>query len=217
MQRAHTLILIRHAQSEHHIADLTGGWTDTDLTPLGRQQAQALAARLQRELEDRPLRLISSDLKRGVQTAEILAQALHLPFSLEPGLRDYNNGSADGMARSLADNLRAPIPPDFMSWRSHPGAESWGEYLERVWKTLDALPDFDGYTLIVTHAGTINCAPLWWLNIKPHYPGQPWIDCHAAPTCLTILSQNENGEPVIHTINDYAHLWGTPLSPPSIY
>jgi len=151
------------------------------------------------------VRLISSDLKRAVQTAEIIAQGLGLDFSLEPGWRDYNNGIAASMEISLADQLRAPYPPDRMAWRSHPSAESWGEFLERICRTLEALPDFAGVTVIVTHSGTINGAFLWWLDLKPHYPERPWVGCSVLPASITLLGQHE-GESEIICVNDYAHL-----------
>jgi probable phosphoglycerate mutase len=34
------IILIRHAESEHNILGLTGGWSDTQLTDKGRKQAE---------------------------------------------------------------------------------------------------------------------------------------------------------------------------------
>ncbi len=205
MQRKYPLMLIRHAQSEHHVKKLTGGWTDTDLTELGRRQAAALSARLQQDLSGLPVRLISSDLKRAVQTAEIIAQGLKLDFSLEPGLRDYNNGIAASMEIAVADQLRAPYPSDRMAWRSHPGAESWGEFFERICRTLEALPDFPGVTVIVTHSGTINGALLWWLDLKPHYPDRPWVCCAVLPASITILGHHE-GESEIICVNDYSHL-----------
>ena len=42
---------MRHGQSEHHISDLTGGWTDDCLTELGRLQAARVASRLEREIK----------------------------------------------------------------------------------------------------------------------------------------------------------------------
>ena len=29
------IVVVHHCQSEHHVTDLTGGWTDTSLTTLG--------------------------------------------------------------------------------------------------------------------------------------------------------------------------------------
>jgi phosphohistidine phosphatase SixA len=36
------LILVRHAEAEHLVSDLTGGWTDSSLTNRGRRQAERL-------------------------------------------------------------------------------------------------------------------------------------------------------------------------------
>lgn len=207
MDRTYPLLLIRHAEAVHNVTNLTGGWTDTDLTPTGQRQAARLAARLQRELAGRPMRLLASDFKRTVQTAHVLSQALGVPYTLEPGFRDYNNGIAAGMPRDLADRLRAPFPEDRMSWRSHPGAESLSEYVARVCRTLEALPNFPGYTLIVTHAGVINIAVLWWIGHLPHYPDQPWVHCDLNPTSLTLLYQTAAAEPAIQVLNDCAHLY----------
>ena len=49
-----TLIVIQHCQSEHHINELTGGWTDTPLTARGRRQAYCVAERLRDKLGASP-------------------------------------------------------------------------------------------------------------------------------------------------------------------
>lgn len=207
MDRTYPLLLIRHAQAVHNVTNLTGGWTDTDLTPTGQRQAARLAARLRHELAGQPVRLIASDFKRTVQTAAVLSQALDVPYTLDPGLRDYNNGIAAGMPRDIADRLRAPWPKNPISWRSHPGAESLSEYVTRVCHTLETLPNFDGYTLIVTHASVINIAVLWWIDHLPRYPDRPWVHCDFCSASITLLYQNWNGEPAIQTLNDCAHLY----------
>jgi broad specificity phosphatase PhoE len=66
------IILIRHAQSEHHVARLRGGWTDTDLTELGKRQARCLATRRKRAISGFPCGVYCSDLRMALQTADIL-------------------------------------------------------------------------------------------------------------------------------------------------
>ena len=97
------IILIQHCQSEHHVNGMTGGWTDTPLTHLGRQQAAAIAARLKRDLAGTPCRLYASDLKRAAQTAEIVAEELALTVQHVPGLREFNGGAATGRTRQWAE------------------------------------------------------------------------------------------------------------------
>ena len=37
------ILLIRHGEADHHVKELTGGWTDSALTVRGQQQFQQLA------------------------------------------------------------------------------------------------------------------------------------------------------------------------------
>ncbi|CAM3657971.1 hypothetical protein MALU111345_16490 [Marinicrinis lubricantis] len=34
------IYIIQHCQSEHHINNMSGGWTDAPLTELGREQTE---------------------------------------------------------------------------------------------------------------------------------------------------------------------------------
>ncbi|GMA60764.1 histidine phosphatase family protein [Alicyclobacillus fastidiosus] len=72
------VVLVQHCQSEHHINDMSGGWTDTPLTELGRKQAQLIAQKLIHSMNGDEYVLYSSDLLRASQTAEILGKNLGL-------------------------------------------------------------------------------------------------------------------------------------------
>lgn len=56
------IILIQHCQSEHHINNLTGGWTNTPLTDLGQKQANLLGAKLKNEIRTEEYTLYSADI-----------------------------------------------------------------------------------------------------------------------------------------------------------
>jgi broad specificity phosphatase PhoE len=88
------LFLFRHGETDWNREGRLQGHTDTQLNPTGLAQAEALARRL------RPHRLdavLSSDLSRALTTAKIIAEALGLPLSSEPGLRETSVGAAEGM------------------------------------------------------------------------------------------------------------------------
>ena len=57
---------------------MTGGWTDTPLTELGRNQAELIGLKLKRELGEERYTIYSSDLMRAKQTAELLNDRSHL-------------------------------------------------------------------------------------------------------------------------------------------
>src|SRR4051812_29489776 len=126
------LILIRHGESQQQARDLTGGWTDCELTDRGQRQAMLIAQRLFRVLEDRPFRLYSSDLKRAAQTASIVGDVFETRPTLHPELRELNNGDAKGLSRADAKQMERPITEPVHDWVAYPSAESWRDMTRRV-------------------------------------------------------------------------------------
>ena len=64
------IILVRHGEATHHTLKLTGGWTDSELTPKGEAQLHAVANKLADDFEGRklPIRILASDLKRAAKS-----------------------------------------------------------------------------------------------------------------------------------------------------
>ena len=91
------IYLIRHGQSEGNAQELFQGQLDFALTPLGEQQARAFAGWLKRLAL--PWRaLISSPLKRALQTAQLIAAEADLPApQLEPRLAEFSGGEMEGL------------------------------------------------------------------------------------------------------------------------
>ena len=71
------IYVVTHAQSLHHVQDLTGGWYDTSLTEKGVIQAEKLAEFLYGEIGIPGIPIYSSDLKRAFETADIIARPFH--------------------------------------------------------------------------------------------------------------------------------------------
>jgi 2,3-bisphosphoglycerate-dependent phosphoglycerate mutase len=85
------IYVVRHGQSEHHVRDMTGGWTDLPLTPRGQDQAVRLAEHLAAVIGARPVSLFSSDLQRASMTAAAVAKRLEIEFFEDRGLRAFNS------------------------------------------------------------------------------------------------------------------------------
>ena len=79
------IILVRHGEATHHTQHLTGGWTDSDLTEAGRGQLRALADKLAHDFNGKreKFRILTSDLKRAVESAEIIAGKLDMADCVE--------------------------------------------------------------------------------------------------------------------------------------
>lgn len=154
MARPLTLLLVRHGQSEWNAAGLMQGQTPhVPLTELGHAQA-AEAARELAALS--PRALLSSDLRRAVETAEHCARATGLPLVTTRALREQGYGVLEGRpSRELWDVVDWTDP----HWAAD-GGESLAELHGRVaayLKNLCAEPPADVIAL-VTHGDTIRAA-----------------------------------------------------------
>jgi broad specificity phosphatase PhoE len=149
-----TLLLVRHGQTTWNQAGLLQGQTaDIPLTDLGRTQAAAAAEQLARLA---PGALISSDLLRARQTADVCAAATGLPVTVTPELREQGYGVLEGRpSRQLWDVVDWTDP----HWAADDG-ESLAQLYARVAAYLDRLradPPADVLAL-VTHGDTIRAA-----------------------------------------------------------
>ena len=210
------LILIRHGHAEHLTGELTGGWTDTELTELGRRQAEALASRLEDELADASCKVYCSDLKRAAQTAEIIADTLGLNPTPALGLRELNNGIAAGMTKEEARrHYREPTEP-LIDWQCYPGAETWRQFYGRVSGFMTSLPrDRDGITMFVTHGGTIVNIVAWWLRLEIETLSR--VTFRASPASISVLGSTELSERAIFRLNDAAHLHARGLTDEKLF
>jgi broad specificity phosphatase PhoE len=204
-----TIILARHAQSIHHVSDLTGGWTDTNLTDLGRRQATRLAERLKDELAGRACRHYCSELKRAAQTAQIIARVTGIDPTYDPGLKEYNNGLAAGKSRQEADQMMAPMTEPRVDWRPYPQSETWREFYRRVSECMGHLTRDPTPLLLVTHGGSIIVIISWWLHLDLDQLAQ--VSFTTEPASLSVLRTNRWNEHVLERLNDTVHLLGMGL------
>ncbi|MGH0030598.1 MAG: histidine phosphatase family protein [Myxococcota bacterium] len=151
------LLLIRHAQSEWNAEGRWQGQADPALSPLGHEQATAVAERLAGERVDR---LFSSDLRRARETAEPLGAALGLTPVTAPRLRELDVGEWAGLTREQIERrdpaVLARFDADDPDARPG-GGETRREIRLRVRRALaDLAAEHAGQRLaIVTHLGVI--------------------------------------------------------------
>lgn len=90
------LFLVRHGQTCENVGRILQGHLPGRLTEEGRAQAAKLCEKLSARPEKFDV-MVSSDLARAVETAELLNAELRLPFHLTPLLRERDWGSLTGM------------------------------------------------------------------------------------------------------------------------
>lgn len=202
-----SVILVRHAESEHHIRKLSGGWTDTPITALGHEQARRVAQRLRRELPG-PVRVYSSDLQRAAQTAQHIADAFGVALQPDWRLREHNNGEAiDLTIEEMLRRFPQQPFPHAADHRPFPSGETGREFAERVAAFMDEL-DFDapGLPILVTHGGTMRPLIGYWLGLDAEQAGTMGFPSHV--TAITVLSTGWHGMPEVERLNDTSHLEG---------
>lgn len=99
------LYLVRHGETFDNANQLMQGQTQGELNAKGIAQTEAVAEELRDKHFDA---IISSDLHRAIQTAEIIAQPHGLPVTTTPLLRERDWGDFTG--RFIPDLKGLPLP-----------------------------------------------------------------------------------------------------------
>jgi 2,3-bisphosphoglycerate-dependent phosphoglycerate mutase len=170
------LVLIRHGQSQSTVDGIAAGQSGCrGLSELGRSQVRALAARVTAtgELDDASV-LLSSTLRRAVETAELLAPALGgLPVGQDADLSEMNPGIGDGLTWEEWEARFGGFDVATEPYRPlAPGGESWAEFGLRVGRTLTGLvAAHRGRTVVAAcHGGVIEHALLQGLGLPAQVP-----------------------------------------------
>ncbi len=106
------LVMLRHGQTEFNAGNRMQGQLDTDLSDLGRDQAVAAAEVLAKR---QPLLIVSSDLRRALDTAESLGERSGLPVEVDARLRETHLGDWQGLTHIEVD---AAAPGARIAWRN---------------------------------------------------------------------------------------------------
>jgi len=205
------IILVRHAQSEHQVGNLVGGWADFGLTELGRRQADCLASRLKTELGNAPCHIYCSDLKRAVQTAEIVGRAVGFAPDPVAALRDIGSGIVTGLPQQEAREHFLPPTEPIGDWIAYPDAESWRQVYARVAAFLESLAGNQQavYVLVTHQIPAINVIH-WWLRLDATVAAR--VSFVLSPASITVLHEEEWGARTIERLNDTAHLYAEGLA-----
>ena len=106
------LVMLRHGQTEFNAGNRMQGQLDTELSDLGRDQAVEAAEVLAKR---QPLLIVSSDLRRALDTAVSLGERAGLPVDVDARLRETHLGDWQGMTHIEVD---AAAPGARIAWRN---------------------------------------------------------------------------------------------------
>jgi probable phosphoglycerate mutase len=135
------------------------GMQNSKLTSLGKHQIELLADTLKNSSFDV---IISSDLKRAVQTADVINRHHRIVMQKNENLRERNFGIFEGLTREEIQDKYSGALKKYKERRDNyriPQGESLTEFYERVVNELNLIVtnNFGKKILVVCHGGILDC------------------------------------------------------------
>lgn len=145
------IYILRHGLDDERFI---GGWSDVELTEEGKKQVKRTIDFMKQHqiIFDR---IYSSDIKRAVETAELVSDAYHIPIELQPCLRELDKGLLTGMLKEQAEELYPEYIENVGIYMHYPKGESMLALYKRQKEVLEWILGLER-CLIVTHRGPIN-------------------------------------------------------------
>ena len=198
------LVLVRHGSTQHSAQRRFSGRNDLPLDESGQRQARALAARAP-ALGD-VAAVISSPLRRAVQTAEAIASALGLEVEVSDGLAEVDFGEWEGMTMR---EVHAAHPEQMAAWAASPdiappGGESFTALTRRVRRARDAvIAAHPGErVVVVTHVSPIKTLVRLALDAPP----SSLFRIHLDTASVSAIDYFTDGTASLRLLNDISHL-----------
>lgn len=206
------LILIRHGESTWNQERRIQGNLDPGLSDRGRLQAALLGDRL----KGGPFTALhTSTLRRALETATVLGDALGLLPQPADGLREINLGAWEG---KTAPEIRTEWGDAYDRWLDRPldasaplGGEGLRDFQQRAVGALEKIyaGSLDGDLLIVAHGGVIKAYLCHILGLDLNRFFRIKVD-NTALTEIAFIGETAH----LTLLNDTCHLNGQRLAVP---
>lgn len=198
------LLLVRHGETDFNKEARVLGHTDCPLNRVGRSQARAAAAVLEKRQIDS---VYASPLVRALETARDIAAVKGLEVETIDGLKEADAGDLDGLK---VEEMHSKFPEFVKNWKEDignthmPGGESLAQVQERAWKaTTDLFARHPKGTVVaVTHNFTIICIVCKALNLPISYFRKFDLDLGS----ITSIKLNAPEDIVLESLNERRHL-----------
>lgn len=198
------IYLLRHGQTNINRDGKYQGLIDKDLNEFGRKQAELLGERLKKYSIDI---IYSSDLKRVIETSEIINKYINKEIIVKEQLREINMGKWD----TLTIDERYLSHGDYaIEWAKHlkdlpyPEGECGEDVCWRAIKVIDEIIKLPYENVaVVTSGGIIAILLSKFLGLEQHKRFNMEIDnCSISH----VKYDNTSGKITVKCINDTGHL-----------
>ena len=124
--RSFRVLLVRHGLTDDNLGGIAQGQRQVPLNETGRQQARQLAGHLAGEGLVADV-IVSSDLCRAAETAQIIAAVINAPLVYDPQWRERSLGELEGQVVGVEGIWLAAIGE-----HTPAGAESLPQFFDRI-------------------------------------------------------------------------------------
>jgi broad specificity phosphatase PhoE len=185
------LVLWRHGETDYNAAGRMQGHLDVALTPTGWNQARFAVPAMARF---DPEIVLTSDLRRAMDTATVFTEASGVPLRVDKRLRETNLGKWQSLT---GDQVERRWPDAMAMWRSDatwapPEGESRVDVANRTGEVVAELDEeFDRTVLLCVHGGVIIALTARLLGLPvPIWPRLSGMaNCH-----WTVLVRRPDGD-----------------------
>jgi len=200
------IVLVRHG-----VTDLTSagkldgrGGPDPSLNAEGRRQARAAAAGVRAFIGDSQVHVITSSLKRAIETGAAIAEELGVRARIDADWDEQNFGDWDDMSMGF---LRAQHPQELARFRedpdySRPGGEAHTDLEARVLAGFERARAAGGTVVVASHRKPIMTVLAHVLGIRYE---RIWR-LATGPASLTCVEVWADGGASVAFVNDTSHL-----------
>lgn len=198
------VIFIRPGETEWNRHQRWQGWVAIPLSEHGRLQVQRLANYIRNIGVSA---LYTSDLRRALETAQLLAEKLDFEPIIDERLRERHIGGWQGLTRIEMENWYPNEYKRFQTDPEHfqvPGGESRNEIRRRMRAAFDdVLKQDKGETVgIISHSTVINGL------LSEIIPGVKFGSVDVSNSSVTTIARTDDGQWQLVAVDDVTHLEG---------
>lgn len=192
--------LIRHGETDFNKQNKEWGQDkEASLNEWGIFQFNKLAERLKNIKFDK---LFSSDLKRAMQTSQIIGKICKVKIIPDKRLREYEPGEVDPSSEKWIEEYKRLLNSGMSKYDIRPfGGENIWDLIKRVKLFLEDIEKEKGTICIVSHSG-VNAA---FINLSQNRTKNEFLNIKQDNSCINLL-EFSGGKWEIKIINDSEHI-----------
>lgn len=149
------ILLIRHGKD---VPLRVGGWSDSHLSALGKEESLELGKRIVK-LYEKFDQIVTSDLPRAKETCDLVNESLNLPVEENSDFREINNGDLKNLDKEKCKEKYPGLYFFTLKYNeSYPNGESPAQFYARVTTAFENLVNKynNQNVILVTHKGVLD-------------------------------------------------------------